>query len=140
MKYYVATDLDKYVLSIQHTGTIKDFVELDLDQYDLTEGRLHAYKLGKNKLIFDPARYEEIQYAEQKKKDMKEISTLKSFLYETDYITSRAFEEIMALNNPLTWIADVIKINVKYTKLYASTIAERSWARNRIEELERKYE
>lgn len=140
MKYQVITDTQGYVSIIRHTGTIQDYVELDLDQYDLTENRLHAYKLGKNELIFDPARYEEIQYEEQKKKDMKEISTLKSFLYETDYITSRAFEEVMALNNPLTWIADVIKINVKYTKLYASTIAERVWARNRIEELERKYE
>lgn len=140
MKYQVITDSDNYVQIIRHTGTKKDFVELDLSQYDLNDHKLHAYQLGKNQLIFDEERYQEILDEIQHKKDLEEISELKAFLYETDYITSRAFEEIMALNNPLTWIADVIKINAKYTKLYASTITKRIWARNRIEELENKYE
>ena len=140
MKYQVITDNDNYVQIIRHTGTIKDFVELDLDDYDLSNNRLHAYKLGKDELIFDQERYQEILDEIQHKEDLKEIATLKSFLYETDYITSRCFEEIMALSNPLTWVADVIKITAKYSKQYKDTLAERVRARARIEELENKYE
>lgn len=135
MKYEVITDFEGYVQVIRHTGTIRDYVELDLDKYDLSNDRLFAYKLGKNRLIFDEKKYKEITDVKQKVEDEKEISRLKSFLNETDYITARAFEEVMALNNPLTWIADVIKINIKYTTQYASVMAERVKARKRIEEL-----
>jgi len=140
MKYQVITDTDNYVQIIRHTGTKKDFVELDLSQYDLNDNKLHAYQLGKNQLIFDADRYQEILDGIQHKEDLKEIATLKSFLYETDYITSRCFEEIMALSNPLTWVADVIKITAKYSKQYRETLAERVRARARIEELENKYD
>lgn len=137
MKYFVTVDVRGYILNITHTGTIKDYVELNLDEYDLN--KIRAYKLGKNKLIFDAEEWKRISDETQKKKDFKEIDELKSFLYETDYITSRAFEEIMALTNPLTYIADVIKIQIKYTKQYADALAKRVWARNRIEELEKKW-
>lgn len=133
MKYYVTVDVRGYVLNIVHTGTIRDYVELNLDDYDLTKKR--AYKLGKNKLIFDQKEWERISSENEKKADFKEIDELKSFLYETDYITSRAYEEILSLTNPLTWIADVIKINIKYTREYAQTLAQRVKARNRIEEI-----
>ena len=136
MKYQVITDADGYVSIIRHTGTKKDFVELDLSEYDLSNNKLHAYKLGKNQLIFDEERYQQILDEIQEKADRKEVSELKAFLSETDYITARAFEEVMALNNPLTWVADVIKINIKYSKQYAETINKRVWARKRIEELE----
>lgn len=137
MKYYVTTDVRGYVLNIVHTGTIKDYVELNLDEYDLTKKR--AYKLGKNKLIFDSTEWEAISKEAEKKKDFKEIDELKSFLYETDYIISRAFEEVLALNNPITYVADVIKIQIKYSKQYAEALANRVKARNRIEELQKKW-
>jgi len=138
MRYQVITDIHGYVTLIRHTGTIKDFVELNLDDYDLSDDRIHAYKLGKNELIFDPKRYEEIQNEKQHKADLQEVSELKAFLYETDYITARCFEEIMALDNRLTWIIDVLVITAKYTKQYKEVLAKRVWARARIEELENK--
>ena len=137
MKYFVSVDSRGYVLSIVHTGTIKDYVELNLDEYDLTKKR--AYKLGKNKLILDEDEWKRISDEEEKKKDFKEIDSLKSFLYETDYIISRAFEEVLALNNPLTYVTDVIKIQIKYTKQYKDALADRVKARARIEELEKKW-
>lgn len=137
MKYFVSTDTRGYVLNIAHTGTIKDYVELNLDEYDLSKKR--AYKLGKNKLIFDEDEWNKIATEQEREKDFKEVDELKSFLYETDYITSRAFEEILSLTNPITWIADVIKINIKYTKMYAETLVERVRARNRIEEIYNKW-
>lgn len=133
MKYYVTVDVRGYVLNIVHTGTIKDYVELNLDDYDLAKKR--AYKLGKNKLIFDKKEWERISTDNERKADFKEVDELKAYLYETDYITSRAFEEILSLTNPLTWVADVIKINIKYTREYAQTLAQRVKARNRIEEI-----
>ena len=60
MKYQVICDSDGYVSIIRHTGTKKDFVELDLSQYDLSNNKLHAYMLGKNELIFDPMVYQDI--------------------------------------------------------------------------------
>ena len=140
MKYEVITDFEKYVTIIRHTGTIRDYVELNIDEYDLSDDRLHAYKLGKNKLIFDEERYKKIKEAKQEIADKKEISELKSFLNETDYIMSRCYEEIMALTNPLTYVADVIKIQIKYSVKYSQVIKDRVKARSRIEELEDKYD
>lgn len=135
MKYEVITDFQKYVKLIRHTGTIKDFVELDLDKYDLSNDRIYAYKLGKNELIFDEEKYKEICDEKQEKENQKEISTLKQFLNDTDYIIARAYEEVLTLNNPLTFVADVIKIQIKYSKQYKDKLAERVKARKRIEEL-----
>ena len=136
MKYEVITDLQGYVQVLRHTGTRRDFVELDLDKYDLSEDRMYAYKLGRNELIFDEKRYQEILDAKQHKADLKEIADLKEKLNGTDWIMAKWVEEILSLNNPLTWVADVIKINIKYMKEYAVTIEERKAWRKRIEELE----
>lgn len=137
MKYFVTVDSRGYVLNIVHTGTIKDYVELDLSKYDLDKKR--AYKLGKNKLIFDSNEWEEISKENEKKHDFKEIDKLKEYLNSTDYIMAREFEEVMALDNPLTWIADIIKISLKYTKQYKEALANRVNARERIEELQKKW-
>ena len=138
MKYFVTVDARGYVVSIVHTGTIKDFVELNLEDYDLTDGRIRAYKLGKNKLIFDEQEYQNILNARQKAQDEAEIEDLEQKLNDTDYIMARFTEELLGLNNPLTWITDVIKLNVKYTKQYAEAIANRKKWRERIEELRNK--
>lgn len=138
MKYFVTVDARGYVVSIVHTGTVKDFVELNLEDYDLTDGRIRAYKLGKNKLIFDEQEYQNILNARQKAQDEAEIKDLEQKLNDTDYIMARFTEELLGLNNPLTWITDVIKLNVKYTKQYAEAIANRKKWRERIEELRNK--
>ena len=64
-----------------------------------------------------------------------EITELQAKLTETDYIVSRAFEEVMSLTNPITWVADVIKIMIKYSAKYREVIANRKSWRERIEEL-----
>lgn len=138
MKYNVVTDADGYVQIIRHTGTRLDFVELDLSKYDLTEDRMHAYKLGRNELIFDEAKYQEILNEKQKEADLKEIADLEQKLNDTDYIIARWGEEIVSLDKPLTWITDVIKINLKYASLYKEAFANRKRWRERIEELRSK--
>ena len=138
MKYEVITDIRGYCSIIRHTGTIRDFVELDLDDYNLEDGRLFSYKLGKNRLIWDETEWQNILAQRQQKADQVEIKDLKQKLYETDYIISRWGEEIVSLTNPLTWITDVIKINLKYSQMYAEALRNRKRWRERIEELEGK--
>lgn len=139
MKYEVITDAEGYVLAIQHTGTVRDYVELNLEEYNLKEDRIYAYKLGKNELIFDEEKYEEICKEHEKEADFKEIAELKQKLTDSDYIIARWGEEIVSLENPLTWATDVIKINKKYTKEYKDAFANRRKWRARIEELEEKW-
>lgn len=138
MKYNVITDMDGYVQIIRHTGTAMDFIELDLGDYDLSEDRIHAYKIGKNKLIFDEVKYQQILDEKQAVADQKEIADLEEKLNDTDWIVARWGEEIVALSNPVTWVADVVKINVKYAKEYKETFANRKKWRERIEELQGK--
>lgn len=135
MKYNVTLDSRGYVLSIAHTGTKLDYVDLNLDDYDFANNRKRAYRLGKNCLLFDETEYKRIQEEEQKKADNKEIAELQQKLNETDYIMARWVEELISLDNPLTWVADVIKINLAYSKKYAETLKNRKTWRERIEEL-----
>lgn len=137
MKYFVSTDSRGYVLTIVHTGTIKDYVELNLDEYDLEKKR--AYRLGKNRLIFDEEEWERICNEAEYEADMKELAELKAYLEETDFYSLRAWEEIMSLSNPITWVADVIKITIKYSKNYRVVLLKRIEAWKRIDEIEEKW-
>lgn len=139
MRYEVITDKDGYVQIIRRTGTPRDFVELNVDDYDFQNGRIHYYKLGKNQLIFDEEKWNQSLYNEEKANAEKLIVDLKQQLTDTDYIMARAFEEVLALKSPLTFVADIIKILVKYSTQYKDTIAKRVYWRNRIKELEDKY-
>ena len=136
MKYEVITDREGYCVIIRHTGTKLDYVELDLDKYDLTDGRINAYKLGKNELIFDKSKWNSMKAKENVIANKESVATLKERLAETDYIAAKWLEEIISLDNPLTWIRDVISINIKYSKEYHDTIRKRKLWRKRIKELE----
>ena len=78
---------------------------------------------------------EKVAEVNQKTSDSNEIEDLQKKLNETDYIFAKYCEELLSLNNPLTWVTDVIKLNVKYMQLYAETIKNRKQWRERIEEL-----
>lgn len=134
-RYCVTLDINGYVSNIFQTGTINDFCELDLDEYDLSGYRKNAYKLGKNKLIFDEERYQQILAEKQYIADQKEIGVLQQKLNETDYIMAQWVEEIMSLENRLTWIIDAIAVSFKYMGKYRETIQNRKTWRERIREL-----
>lgn len=135
-RYEIIVDSDNYLITARHTGIFaRDIYELDITKYDFTNNRLRAYKLVKNELVFDEQRYQEIVSAIDRQEKDKEIEKLQKELDDSDYIVSRAFEEVMALTNPLTWVADVIKITTKYALKYKEVIANRSIWRKKIEEL-----
>lgn len=131
--FTVNLDKDGFILSISHTD--HDNVSLDLNKIDLKY--LNAYKLIDGVISLDEEKKAEMEAEEQEEAKQTEIADLKESLNETDYIMSRMLEEIMALNNPLTFIADMIKIFASYATKYKDVLANRKIWRARIEELEK---
>lgn len=131
MKYTLNIDKNNYILSIANTPN--DNIELDLTDIDLPH--LNAYQLLENELVLDEVKLNEIIAQEHKHEVDEEIFDLEQKLNSTDYIMARMLEEIMALDKPLTFIADIIKIFVAYASKYKDTLSNRKTWRKRIEEL-----
>lgn len=131
MKYTVNLDEQNYVLSIANTPN--DNIELDLTDIDLPH--LNAYQLVDNELVLDEVKLNELIQEEHQREVNDEIFDLEQKLNSTDYIMARMLEEIMALDKPLTFIADMIKIFVSYGQKYKTQLANRKSWRERIEEL-----
>lgn len=134
MKYTVYLDENNYVLSIANTPN--DNIELDLTVIDLPH--LNAYQLLDNELILDEVKLNELIAQENQHEVDGEIFDLEQKLNSTDYIMARMLEEIMALNKPLTFIADIIKIFIAYAQKYQKQLADRKLWRTRIEELRKR--
>ena len=93
---------------------------------------LRFYHLVNNELVLDEEK--KASAVEEEEKQI-EINDLQNKLNGTDYIIARTFEEIMALDNPLTFIADFIKILKNFKSKYAEQLENRKTWRERIEEL-----
>lgn len=132
MLYTVNLDADRYIVSVSHTK--EDNVDIDLSSLDLHY--LNAYKLINSEIILDEVRKAEMVAAEQQKAIDEEIADLKQKLNESDYIVANTFEQVMSLDNALTFVADFIKIMADFRKKYADLIINRKNWRARIEELE----
>ena len=135
MKYEIQTK-DDYVSGIIHNGNEKDIYDEDfiINTFYKDGHLINCYKLINGEYILDTEK--ETKEIEQNNKERR-LSTLYKYLDETDYITARAFEEVMALNNPVTFITDIIAILVKYATQYKDVIAQRKIVRAEIEELEK---
>lgn len=131
MKYTVNLNEQNYVLSIANTPN--DNIEVDLTDIDLPH--LNAYQLLDNELVLDEVKLNELIAQEHQHEVDEEIFDLEQKLDSTDYIMARMLEEIMALDKPLTFIADMIKIFVSYAQKYKTQLANRKSWRERIEEL-----
>lgn len=107
--------------------------EFEIDENTFNFDYVDCYHLVDNILVFDETKK---QLDIENENKVNEIYYLKNMLTQTDYITAKCFEEIMALDNKLTFIVDFIAIVVKYSKQYKEVIAERKAWRERIEELE----
>lgn len=133
MLYTVTVDKDMYILSIGHTSN--DNIDIDLDSLDLSY--LNAYRLMDDGIILDESRKQEILSQKEEAAKQSEISELKSKLNETDYIMAETFEQIMSLDNAVTFIVDIIRILKEFSQTYSETIANRKLWRQRIKELEK---
>ena len=131
MLFTVKTDKDGFVLSISHT--VNDDIEIDIGTIEPLY--LNAYKLFDGVLILDEERKAEIMAEEEQKEKEEEIAELKKNLEDTDYIVTETFEDIMALDNSVTFIVDFIRIVKQFSTTYASVLANRKAWRQRIKEL-----
>ena len=129
--FTVNLDKDGFILSISHTAG--DNINLDLEKMDLNH--LNAYQLIGDKAILNADKLAELVAEEEQKAKDSEIASLKKFLSESDYIIAETFENVLALDNPVTFISDFIKIMVQFNSKYATVIANRKIWRDRIEEL-----
>ena len=135
-KYYVQVDENGYVIAISQTGNWQlDTVELDLLDYNLTGKFISTYRLIDGKLVQDPVKLAEVVAEQTKISNARRIKYLKDLLSQTDYITSKWAEEIMSLDNRLTWLVDAIAISVKYMKEYKEILQQRIAWRKEIEDL-----
>lgn len=132
MLYTVTLDNDLFIVDIAHTKN--DDTEIDLSALDTQH--LNAYRLIDGSPVLDEEKLESLIEAEERKAKDEEIEELKRYLNETDYIMAETFESVMALNNPVTFIADFIKIMVDFKQQYTDAIANRKLWRQRIKELE----
>lgn len=132
MLYTVNLNADRYIVSISHTKD--DNVDIDLNLLDLRY--LNAYRLINSEIVLDEVKKAEMVATEQQKAIDEEIADLKQKLNESDYIVANTFEQVMSLDNALTFVADFIKIMADFRKKYADLIINRKNWRDRIEELE----
>lgn len=93
---------------------------------------LRCYHLVDNILTLDE---EKVKKEDSDREKAIEIASLKKNLTDSDYVIARTFEEIMSLDNALTFIADFIKILKSYKTQYSELISQRKAWRDRIEEL-----
>ena len=133
MLYTVTTDDNGYILSISHTK--EDSIELDLKEMDLRY--LGAYQLSKGVVTLDEAVKKELEDEMKHEADQERIEELKMYLKSTDGIMAEMIEDMLSLNNPVTFIADLIKLMADYSTRYKDVIAQRKEARREIDEKEK---
>ena len=128
MRCFIIFDDQNYIMSVK---TASDGVYELPDDVDFNY--LNCYYLSEDEFLFDEEKKQRIIETDDKK---NEIESLQKKLDETDHIFVQYIEDVIALDNPLTWISDVIKLNVSYLKQYKDIIKQRAEWRARIKELE----
>ena len=131
MLFTVNTDKNGFILSISHT--VNDDVEIDIATIEPLY--LNAYQLKDGMLVLNEERKAEIIAENEQLEKEEEIEQLKKNLSDTDYIMAETFEDIMSLDNSVTFIVDFIRIIKQFSQKYATIIANRKAWRERIEEL-----
>ena len=124
-------------ITFNELGYIQKFINDVNGEYPIPEDfdfdHLHCYHLVDGALVLDA---EAVKLQNSQDAASIEIAELKKKLTDTDYIFAQELEEISALSNPVTLIADLIKILISYASKYKDVIASRKEWRARIEELE----
>ncbi len=64
VKYYLNLDENNYLLSVSSVGGSGAEADINIDEYDLSGIRINAYKWENGTLIFDEAKYAQLE-AEQ---------------------------------------------------------------------------
>lgn len=120
---------NKYKIRVNEDGYVMGFSAVMDDDYDFI-GQMSEFPeaCGGWTKFENGVFVEDLEKKEEVLDDIArntEISELEQNLNSTDYIMARMLEEIMALNNPLTFVPDIIKIFANYASKYKDTLADR---------------
>lgn len=131
-KYTLNLDKNNFILSIAHSEN--DSVELDISKINLRY--LGAYQLLDGNVVLNEERKVELVNEEERINKDKEIETLKQYLIETSDTANDFVEELLSLDNPLTFVSDFVGLIKSYRETYKTILNQRKQARQRIKELE----
>lgn len=129
MKYYLQLDNDNYILGFEAR---EDGIEFNPLSVNLAY--LDCYKLTDNEVVLDE---EKLSLKKAEESRQAELSELKAYLIETSDTANDFVEELLSLDNPVTFITDIIALIKTYKNTYKTILAQRKQARDRIKELEK---
>ena len=105
-------------------------IEVDVSKMDLAY--LDCYYEKDGKVILNEERKAQMVADEEKESRIHELETM---LEESDGIITGMLDDIVALDNPVTFISDFIKVLANYNSKYSSLVADRKAWRSELEEL-----
>ena len=105
-------------------------IEVDVSKMDLAY--LDCYYEKDGKVVLNEER--KAQMIADEEKDVR-IHELENMLEESDGIITGMLDDIVALDNPVTFISDFIKVLANYNSKYSALVADRKAWRSELEEL-----
>ena len=128
MKYSFTLDKDGYILMLK-----KDEDGIEFNPHSIDLSYLNCYKVVDDKVVLDEEKKNLIDSDTEK---ALEITELKEYLVSTSDVDNDFIEQLFSLNNPLTFISDLISLMTSYKTTYKTILAQRKTARDRLKELE----
>ena len=129
MKYEFILDENNYIYGFKNSEK-----GIEFDPSSIEFEYITCYKLVDNKVILDEEK-KEWKIATENKEE--EINELKNYLLVTSDTANDFVEELLSLDNPVTFISDFIALIKTYRNTYKTILAERKTARDRLKELEK---
>ena len=128
MKYSFTLDKDGYILMLK-----KDEDGIEFNPHSIDLSYLNCYKVVDDKVVLDEEKKNLIDSDTEK---ALEIAELKEYLVSTSDVDNDFIEQLFSLNNPLTFVSDLISLMSSYKTTYKTILSERKKARDRLKELE----
>ena len=129
MLYTINLDDNNYILSLSHTKN--DNIEVDPESLELKY--LNAYQLIEGMPVLNEERKAELIANEEQKQKEEQIAELIRQLEATNDDMLDFVEQLCSLNNPLTFINDLIAL----MKNYSALVLARQHIRQEIKELQK---
>lgn len=129
MLYTVITDKDSYIINISHTNN--DNIDIDIESIEPLY--LSAYRLLDGSIVLDENRKAQIIEEKEREEKNRQIEELINQLESTNDDMLDFVEQLCSLNNPLTFVADLIAL----MKNYSALVLARQNIRQEIKELQK---
>ena len=127
MKYELIKNDEGFIVSMIKSNK---GIEVDVSKIDLAY--LDCYYEKDGKVVLNEER--KAQMIADEEKDVR-IHELENMLEESDGIITGMLDDIVELDNPVTFISDFIKVLANYNSKYSALVADRKAWRTELEEL-----